>query len=41
MRKFLQTLLLLIPFFAMSQQKANYTLAARFSPKKLEKMIFS
>jgi len=41
MRKFLQTLLLLIPFFAISQQKANYTLAARFSPKKLEKMIFS
>ena len=41
MRKFLQTLLLLIPFFAMSQQKANYTLAARFSPKKLEKMVFS
>ena len=41
MRKFLQTLLLLIPFIAMSQQKANYTLAARFSPKKLDKMIFS
>ena len=41
MRKFIQTLLLLIPFFAMSQQKANYTLAARFSPKKLDKMIFS
>ena len=41
MRKFLQTLLLLIPFFAISQQKANYPLAARFSPKKLEKMIFS
>ncbi len=41
MRKFFQTLLLLIPFCAMSQQKANYTLAARFSPKKLEKMIFS
>jgi len=41
MRKFLQTLMLLIPFFAISQQKANYTLAARFSPKKLEKMIFS
>ena len=41
MRKFIQTLLLLIPFFAISQQKANYTLAARFSPKKLDKMIFS
>ncbi|NCA30837.1 MAG: S9 family peptidase [Chitinophagia bacterium] len=41
MRKFIQTLLLLIPLFAMSQQKANYTLAARFSPKKLDKMIFS
>jgi dipeptidyl aminopeptidase/acylaminoacyl peptidase len=26
---------------AMSQQKANYAMAARFSPKKLDKMIFS
>ena len=41
MRKLLQFTLLLIPFFAMSQQKANYTLAARFAPKKLDKMIFS
>jgi hypothetical protein len=41
MRKIFQFTLLLIPFFAMSQQKANYTLAARFAPKKLDKMIFS
>ncbi len=41
MRKFLQTLLFLMPLFALSQQKANYSLAARFSPKKLDKMIFS
>ena len=41
MRKHFLFLLLLLPFFAMSQQKANYFLAARFSPKKLDKMIFS
>jgi dipeptidyl-peptidase-4 len=41
MRKYLQLLVLLLPFVAMSQQKANYTMAARFSPKKLDKMIFS
>jgi dipeptidyl-peptidase 4 len=41
MRKYIQILLLFIPLFAMSQQKANYNLAARFSPKKLDKMIFS
>jgi len=41
MRKYLQLLLLLLPFMAMSQQKANYAMAARFSPKKLDKMIFS
>jgi dipeptidyl-peptidase-4 len=40
MRKFLITLLLL-PVLAWSQQKANYNLAARFAPKKLDKMIFS
>ncbi len=40
MRKFLITLLLL-PTLAWSQQKANYHLAARFAPKKLDKMIFS
>jgi dipeptidyl-peptidase 4 len=42
MRKYLSLLLLLlIPFFGFSQQKANYALAARFAPKKLDKMIFS
>ncbi|MFN5987529.1 MAG: hypothetical protein ACK42B_11675, partial [Chitinophagaceae bacterium] len=40
MRKLLITLLLL-PVLAWSQQKANYNLAARFAPKKLDKMIFS
>lgn len=40
MRKFLITLLL-VPVLAWSQQKANYNLAARFAPKKLDKMIFS
>lgn len=41
MRKYITLLLLCLPFFAMSQQKANYALAARFAPKKLDKMIFS
>lgn len=41
MRKLFQFILLLLPFAAISQQKANYALAARFSPKKLDKMIFS
>lgn len=41
MRKYLQFILVLLPFAAMSQQKANYSLAARFSPKKLDKMLFS
>ena len=41
MRKLIQTLFLLMPLWALSQQKANYSLAARFSPKKLDKMIFS
>ena len=41
MRKYLQFILMLLPFAAMSQQKANYSLAARFSPKKLDKMLFS
>ena len=41
MRKYLQFILVLLPFVAMSQQKANYSLAARFSPKKLDKMLFS
>ncbi|MGI9138212.1 MAG: DPP IV N-terminal domain-containing protein [Sediminibacterium sp.] len=41
MRKYLLFMIMLLPFFAISQQKANYFLAARFSPKKLDKMIFS
>ncbi len=41
MRKLIQTLFLLMPLWALSQPKANYSLAARFSPKKLDKMIFS
>ena len=41
MRKLIQTLFLLMPLWSLSQQKANYSLAARFSPKKLDKMIFS
>jgi dipeptidyl aminopeptidase/acylaminoacyl peptidase len=45
MKRVLQILLVLISFSAHAQftahQKANYELAARFSPKKLEKMIFS
>ncbi len=40
MRKFLLGLLLL-PFLSWAQQKANYNLAARFAPKKLDKMLFS
>jgi dipeptidyl aminopeptidase/acylaminoacyl peptidase len=45
MKWLLQFLLVLISFTVNAQftahQKANYELAARFSPKKLEKMIFS
>ena len=41
MRKHILLIVLFLPFLAMSQQKANYFLAARFSPKKLDKMIFS
>ena len=41
MRKYLSILLLLVSFVGFSQQKANYALAARFSPKKLDKMLFS
>jgi dipeptidyl-peptidase-4 len=40
MRKYLLGLLLL-PILSWSQQKANYSLAARFAPKKLDKMLFS
>jgi dipeptidyl aminopeptidase/acylaminoacyl peptidase len=31
----------MLPIIAWGQQKANYHLAARFAPKKLDKMIFS
>ncbi len=41
MRKHLFLLLFAMPLFIFGQQKANYDLAARFSPKKLDKMIFS
>jgi dipeptidyl-peptidase 4 len=40
MRKFLLAVLL-FPIVSWAQQKANYNLAARFAPKKLDKMIFS
>lgn len=45
MTKYLYTLLLLICMGSTAQQtpitKANYQLAAKFSPKKLDKMVFS
>ncbi len=41
MRKQLFLVLLAMPLLIFGQQKANYDLAARFSPKKLDKMIFS
>ncbi len=41
MRKLLFVFALLITCTSFAQQKANYQLAARFSPKKLDKMIFS
>jgi dipeptidyl aminopeptidase/acylaminoacyl peptidase len=41
MRKQLFLALFALPLFLFGQQKANYDLAARFSPKKLDKMIFS
>jgi len=41
MRKQLLLVLLTLPLLIFGQQKANYDLAARFSPKKLDKMIFS
>ena len=41
MRKQIFLLLLALPLLIFGQQKANYDLAARFSPKKLDKMIFS
>ena len=41
MRKFIIALIVLLPIIGMAQQKANYNQAARFSPQKLDKMIFS
>jgi len=41
MRKLLILFVIVISYAATAQQKANYQLAARFSPKKLDKMIFS
>jgi dipeptidyl-peptidase 4 len=41
MRKHILLIILFLPFLAISQQKANYFLAARFAPRKLDKMIFS
>jgi len=38
MRKQLFLVLLALPLFIFGQQKANYDLAARFSPKKLDMM---
>jgi dipeptidyl-peptidase-4 len=41
MRKLLLSLFVLSIIIAQAQPKANYQLAARFSPKKLDKMVFS
>ena len=43
MRKlyFLTTLCLLMAAFSFAQPKANYALAAKFSPKKLDKLVYS
>ena len=41
MRKLFFWVIILMPFLGITQQKANYSLAARFAPKKLDKMIFS
>ncbi len=41
MRKLLLVIALFAAVAVFAQQKANYQLAARFSPKKLDKMIFS
>jgi dipeptidyl-peptidase-4 len=41
MRKLFILISLLCALNLLAQQKANYQLAARFSPKKLEKLIFS
>jgi dipeptidyl aminopeptidase/acylaminoacyl peptidase len=41
MRKLLLIACLFVTIASIAQQKANYQLASRFSPKKLEKLIFS
>jgi dipeptidyl-peptidase 4 len=41
MNKLLYLLLLVLPLQLFAQQKANYQLAARFSAKKLDKLVFS
>lgn len=43
MRKIFLSLVVLVTLVltSMAQQKANYQLAARFSPKKLDKLVFS
>ncbi len=41
MRKQFFLALFALPLLVFGQQRANYDLAARFSPKKLDKMIFS
>lgn len=41
MRKILLLVFLLVTFSALAQQKGNYPLAARFSPDKISKMLFS
>lgn len=41
MRKLLSLVLVCSFFILNAQQKANYQLASRFSPKKIEKMVFS
>lgn len=41
MRKFVLTCILFLSLTAVAQQKGNYALAARFSPDKISKMLFS
>ena len=41
MRKILSALLVLVSITVTAQQKGNYALAARFSPDKISKMLFS
>jgi dipeptidyl-peptidase 4 len=41
MRKFLLAVILFLSLTSIAQQKGNYPLAARFSPDKISKMLFS